>query len=106
MSQQPTSPPPPSPPGAGGPAGPPGPAGAPTARGGYGSGQQGGQQGGQQSNGTGSADGERARVALNRLRAEVGKVVVGQDPAVTGLVIALLCRGTCCSRACRAWPRR
>ena len=43
--------------------------------------------------GSGSADNERARVALNRLRAEVGKVVVGQDPAVTGLVIALLCRG-------------
>jgi MoxR-like ATPase len=41
----------------------------------------------------GGADGERARTALNRLRAEVGKVVVGQDPAVTGLVIALLCRG-------------
>jgi len=43
--------------------------------------------------GAGSPDGERARVALNRLRAEVGKVVVGQDPAVTGLVIALLCQG-------------
>ena len=41
----------------------------------------------------GAADSERARVALNRLRAEVGKVVVGQDPAVTGLVIALLCQG-------------
>ena len=40
-----------------------------------------------------NADNERARAALNRLRAEVGKVVVGQDPAVTGLVIALLCRG-------------
>jgi len=39
------------------------------------------------------ADSERARVAMNRLRAEVGKVVVGQDPAVTGLVIALLCQG-------------
>jgi MoxR-like ATPase len=39
------------------------------------------------------ADSERARGALNRLRAEVGKVVVGQDPAVTGLVIALLCQG-------------
>ena len=36
---------------------------------------------------------EAARAALNRLRAEVGKVVVGQDSAVTGLVIALLCRG-------------
>jgi len=43
--------------------------------------------------GAASADGERARDALNRLRAEVGKVVVGQDPAVTGLVIALLCGG-------------
>jgi MoxR-like ATPase len=43
--------------------------------------------------GSGGTDGERARTALNRLRAEVGKVVVGQDPAITGLVIALLCRG-------------
>jgi MoxR-like ATPase len=41
----------------------------------------------------GVADSERARAALNRLRAEVGRVVVGQDPAVTGLVIALLCQG-------------
>ncbi|MEV4808570.1 MoxR family ATPase [Micromonospora avicenniae] len=34
-----------------------------------------------------------ARAALHRLRAEVGKAVVGQDSVVTGLVIALLCRG-------------
>ncbi|UNX55809.1 MoxR family ATPase [Georgenia sp. TF02-10] len=34
-----------------------------------------------------------ARDRLGRLRAEVGKAVVGQDPAVTGLVIALLCGG-------------
>jgi MoxR-like ATPase len=33
------------------------------------------------------------RAALDALRAEVGKAVVGQDAAVTGLVIALLCRG-------------
>ena len=33
------------------------------------------------------------REALDALRLEVGKAVVGQDPAVTGLVIALLCRG-------------
>jgi MoxR-like ATPase len=33
------------------------------------------------------------RAALGALRAEVGKVVVGQDAAVTGVVIALLCRG-------------
>jgi MoxR-like ATPase len=34
-----------------------------------------------------------AREALIRVRAEVAKAVVGQDAAVTGLVIALLCRG-------------
>ncbi len=38
-------------------------------------------------------DAAQARLALARLRAEVSKVVVGQDPVVTGLVIALLCRG-------------
>jgi len=36
---------------------------------------------------------DAAREALVALRAEVGKAVVGQDAAVTGLVIALLCRG-------------
>ncbi len=34
-----------------------------------------------------------ARAALVALRAEVGKAVIGQDAAVTGLVVALLCRG-------------
>ena len=34
-----------------------------------------------------------ARESLARIRTEVGKAVVGQDAAVTGLVIALLCRG-------------
>jgi MoxR-like ATPase len=38
-------------------------------------------------------DGEQAREALVALRGEVGKAVVGQDAVVTGLVIALLCRG-------------
>jgi len=33
------------------------------------------------------------REALGAVRAEVAKAVVGQDAAVTGLVIALLCRG-------------
>jgi MoxR-like ATPase len=33
------------------------------------------------------------REGLLRLRAEVGKAVIGQDAAVTGLLIALLCRG-------------
>ena len=34
-----------------------------------------------------------SRTKLANLRAEVAKAVVGQDAAVTGLVIALLCRG-------------
>src|SRR5436309_3790613 len=38
-------------------------------------------------------DSNRAREALARLRAEVGKVVVGQESIVSGMVIALLCRG-------------
>ncbi|MGV1004547.1 MAG: AAA family ATPase [Candidatus Nanopelagicales bacterium] len=33
------------------------------------------------------------RAALVAVRAEVGKAVVGQDATITGLVIALLCRG-------------
>ncbi|MEV6791869.1 MoxR family ATPase [Streptomyces sp. NPDC051320] len=36
---------------------------------------------------------DSARSSLEALRAEIGKAVVGQDPAVTGLVVALLCRG-------------
>ena len=43
--------------------------------------------------GSPAAGHQAAREALDRLRAEVGKAVVGQDAAVTGLVIALLCRG-------------
>lgn len=34
-----------------------------------------------------------ARAALLRVRSEVAKAVVGQDAAVTGLLVALLCRG-------------
>jgi MoxR-like ATPase len=33
------------------------------------------------------------RAALGAVRAEIGKAVVGQDPVVTGLLIALLCQG-------------
>ncbi|MFR9790874.1 AAA family ATPase [Streptomyces sp. MB22_4] len=33
------------------------------------------------------------RASLESLRSEIAKAVVGQDPAVTGLVVALLCRG-------------
>ncbi len=34
-----------------------------------------------------------SRAALHRLRAEVAKAVVGQEGVVTGLIVALLCRG-------------
>ncbi|PWU43740.1 AAA family ATPase [Micromonospora globispora] len=40
-----------------------------------------------------AVDQHDARAALHRLRAEVAKAVVGQDAVVSGLVIALLCRG-------------
>ena len=36
---------------------------------------------------------DHLREALHRVREEVGKAVVGQQPAVTGLLIGLLCRG-------------
>ncbi|MGH3323403.1 MAG: AAA family ATPase, partial [Streptomyces sp.] len=36
---------------------------------------------------------DSARSALEALRVEISKAVVGQDAAVTGLVVALLCRG-------------
>jgi MoxR-like ATPase len=39
------------------------------------------------------ADAAALRQALARVRTEVGKAVVGQDGAVTGLIIALLARG-------------
>ncbi|MEU6678148.1 MoxR family ATPase [Streptomyces sp. NPDC046853] len=40
-----------------------------------------------------SASSGSARSSLESLRTEISKAVVGQDPAVTGLVVALLCRG-------------
>ncbi len=42
---------------------------------------------------TSTADQEGARNALLALRSEIAKAVVGQDAVVSGLVIALLCRG-------------
>ncbi|MFH0244105.1 AAA family ATPase [Streptomyces sp. HK10] len=36
---------------------------------------------------------DSARAALEALRGEISKAVVGQDATVTGLVVALLCRG-------------
>ena len=38
-------------------------------------------------------DSAALRAALEAVRAEVGKAVVGQDAVLTGLVICLLCRG-------------
>ena len=42
---------------------------------------------------TGPTPSQELRDALGSVRTEVAKAVVGQDAAVTGLVIALLCRG-------------
>ncbi|MFI6286696.1 AAA family ATPase [Streptomyces sp. NPDC051018] len=42
---------------------------------------------------TTAANSDSARASLEALRTEIAKAVVGQDPAVTGLVVALLCRG-------------
>src|SRR5438309_9470591 len=36
---------------------------------------------------------QAARQALLALRGEIGKAVVGQEAVITGLVVALLCRG-------------
>ena len=43
--------------------------------------------------GAGPPAGNDPRAALEAVRTEVGKAVVGQDSVVTGLVICLLCRG-------------
>jgi MoxR-like ATPase len=45
-----------------------------------------------QETGTAQVQADKAREALLALRQEVTKAVVGQDAAVTGMVIALLCR--------------
>jgi len=53
-----------------------------------------GDSGGSSSRGDAAhAPAQDARQALQALREQVAKAVVGQDAAVTGLVIALLCRG-------------
>ena len=39
------------------------------------------------------------RDAFGRVRTEVAKAVVGQEGAVSGMIVGLLRRGTCCSRA-------
>jgi MoxR-like ATPase len=40
-----------------------------------------------------TSESHEARLALGRLRAEVGKAVVGQDPIVGSVLVALLCGG-------------
>ncbi len=53
-----------------------------------------------------SSSEKNTQEALLALKAEIGKAVVGQDAAVTGLIVGLVAGGMPCSRACRAWPRR
>jgi len=54
---------------------------------------QGGLARGEVAPADGDASEGAAREALGRLRAEIAKAVVGQDATVTGVVVALLCRG-------------
>ncbi|MFC0862767.1 AAA family ATPase [Sphaerimonospora cavernae] len=74
-------------PGPSGPSGPPGYSGDPS------SGSAGSDGSAGSVAGSDEQRAEAARAALAALRAEVAKAVVGQDAVVTGLVIALLCRG-------------
>ncbi|MEG9248826.1 MoxR family ATPase [Arthrobacter sp. Soc17.1.1.1] len=52
-----------------------------------------GPDGSRQASGRADHDGDAARAALLRVRTEVGKSIVGQDAAVTGLLIGLLADG-------------
>jgi hypothetical protein len=47
-----------------------------------------------------------ARERLGAVRAEVAKAVVGQDAAVSGLLVALLCGGHVLMEGCPASRRR
>jgi MoxR-like ATPase len=81
-----------------GPGGQPGPAGPPPGyppQPGYGPGFGGQQPSWLAAAGSSEPDPEAdaAREALTRLRAEIGKVVIGQEAVLTSLVIALLCQG-------------
>ena len=49
---------------------------------------------------------DRSAALLERALFEVKRVIVGQDAMVERLLVGLLARGHCCSRACRASPRR
>ena len=49
---------------------------------------------------------EKLQKGYHDLRSELGKVIVGQEAVIEELLIALFCRATRCSSACRAWRRR
>ena len=49
---------------------------------------------------------ERQARLSSALRSEVGKVLVGQDEMVEGLLVGLLCGGHILLEGCRGWPRR
>ncbi|HLY65630.1 MAG TPA: hypothetical protein VKU60_08850, partial [Chloroflexota bacterium] len=46
-----------------------------------------------------------ATTQLKRVRDEIGKIIVGQQDVVDGVLICLLGAGTYCWRAFRAWAR-
>ena len=49
---------------------------------------------------------EQLREASDRILAECGKVIVGQQEVLELLLIALLGQGHACWSACRGWRRR
>jgi MoxR-like ATPase len=51
------------------------------------------------------AEAESFKETFARLKAEVGRQIVGQSRLVDGVLIALFCGGNVCSRAFRALAR-
>ena len=46
------------------------------------------------------------RSAYDRVQAEIGKVIVGHDEIVHGVLTCLFVGGHACSKACPGWARR
>ena len=48
---------------------------------------------------------DKAVTQLDRVRKEIGKIIVGQQDIVDGVLICLMAAGTSCSKAFRAWAK-
>jgi MoxR-like ATPase len=50
---------------------------------------------------------ENLNAAYEKIKAEIGKVIIGQEQVIEQLLISLCCRrGTAFWSASRGWPRR